>query len=99
MHFSLGEVNGNGDKGDIFTSIEEMCLALANKVLLFGISENLEVLLKVVAVSIMVLSHLGHESMRFFPLNCNLGAVTFTEKNYSSIPLQTSLLCHSHKCY
>lgn len=69
MHFSLGKVNRNGDKGDIFTLIKEICLAFANKILIVGFPENLEVLLKdkVVAISIMVLSHLCYECMRFFP--------------------------------
>lgn len=50
----MEEVNGKADKGDVFTSIPEMCLAFAINILIFGFLQNLEVLLKDKVVAVFI---------------------------------------------
>lgn len=50
----LGKVNGKGDKGDVFTLKEELCLAFTIKILISGFLEKVEVLLKAKVVAVFM---------------------------------------------
>lgn len=70
---NLGEVNGQGDNADVFTLIEEMCLAFPVKILIFGFLENLEVLLEDEVMAIFMSDGL----VPFEPWKCVIFPIKF----------------------